>query len=102
MNDEIPIACTLNDAEFRLRERAVLQKIRAAVIETNETANGYIFYFPSDDASFAALNEFIVLERRCCPFLDFRMTVPRGHGDIQLELSGLDGAKGFIEANFKP
>lgn len=99
-NANIPILCTLNDAEFRARERDVLQKIKASVLSTNETDNGYTFRFPSDDASFAALNEFIVLERRCCPFLDFKITVPRGLGDIDLELSGPDGAKEFISANF--
>lgn len=99
-NANIPILCTLNDAEFRARERHVLQKIKAAVIEANETETGYAFRFPSDDASFAALNEFIVLERRCCPFLDFKMIVPRGERDIQLELSGSEGAKEFIAANF--
>ncbi len=100
MEGQIPIICTLNDAEFRDRERDVLQRIKAAVLSMNETDNGYAFRFPSDDASFAALNEFIVLERRCCPFLDFRMTIPRGLGDIHLELSGPEGAKEFIAANF--
>ena len=98
--DHITILCTLNDAEFRERERDVLQKIKASVLSTHETESGYAFRFPSDDVAFAALNEFIVLERRCCPFLDFKMTVPRGEGDIFLELSGPEGAKEFIEANF--
>ncbi len=103
MSDEnIPIVCTLNDAEFREREQVVLRKIEDLVLTAEETGSGFIFCFPPDDASFAALNEFIVLERRCCPFLDFKMTVPRGEGDILLELSGPDGAKEFIAANFNP
>jgi hypothetical protein len=100
--NEIPIVCTLSDAEFRERERVVLEKIRAAVVDAVETDEGFVFTFPSDDDSFAALNEFIVVERRCCPFLDFKMTVPRGAGLIQLELSGPEGAKDFIAANFTP
>lgn len=98
----IPVVCTLNDQAFRERELAVLGKIKAAVLETSEVPNGYAFRFASDDDSFAMLNEFIVLERRCCPFLDFKMTVPRGSGDIQLDLSGSQGAKEFIAAHFKP
>ncbi len=99
--EDIPIVCTLSDAEFREREREVIQRLMPTVIERSETDTGYSFRFPSDDASFAALNDFIVLERRCCPFLDFKMTVPRGEGDIELELSGPEGAKEFIEANFR-
>ncbi|MCA1590943.1 MAG: hypothetical protein LC734_11295, partial [Acidobacteria bacterium] len=78
MSEEIPIVCTLNDAEVRERERTVLAKIKTSVLATNETDDGYAFRFRSDDDAFAMLNEFIVLERRCCPFLDFTMTVPRG------------------------
>ncbi|MGB7070379.1 MAG: hypothetical protein WBD22_12875 [Pyrinomonadaceae bacterium] len=100
--ENIPIICTLNDDEFRRRERDVLAAIKASVLTAEETANGYIFSFSFDDATFAALNEFIVLERRCCPFLDFKMTVPRGEGGLFLELSGPDGAKEFIAANFRP
>jgi hypothetical protein len=103
MNDnDIPIVCTLNDAEFRDRERTVLERVKSAVREVTENENGYAFRFPSDDDSFAILNEFIMLECRCCPFLDFAITVPRGNGDINLELSGPVGAKDFIAANFKP
>lgn len=97
---DTPIVCTLNDAEFRERERNVLQTIKASMLSTDETDSGYAFRFPSDDASFAALNEFIVLERRCCPFLDFKLTIPRGLGEIRLELSGPEGAKEFIADNF--
>lgn len=100
--EEIPIICTLNDEEFRKREQTVLNAVKKSVLETEETTGGYSFRFPSNDASFAALNEFIVLERRCCPFLDFKLTVPRGDGDLFLELSGPDGAKEFIAANFRP
>ena len=96
----IPVVCTLNDDEFREREDLVLKKIKSLAFAAEETSNGFAFSFPSTDEAFAALNEFIVLERRCCPFLDFKLTVPRGNGDIRLELSGPDGAKGFIASNF--
>ena len=101
MTDQL-IVCTLNDVEFRERERTVLDQLKASVIAVTETTSGYAFRFPSDDASFAALNEFIVLERRCCPFLDFNLTVPRGLGEIRLEVSGAEGVKHFIETSFLP
>lgn len=102
MNDkDIPIACTLNDAEFQERERAVMQKLIPTVLETIETESGYAYHFPSEGDSLANLAEFIVLERECCPFLDFKLTVVRAGGDIWLELSGPPGAKEFIASFFK-
>jgi len=96
----IPIICTLNDAEFRERERKVLDRMKSATTEAAELKNGYALSFALNEDSFAMLNEFIVVERRCCPFLDFKMTVLRGDEAITLELSGADGAKEFIAASF--
>jgi hypothetical protein len=100
MNNDIPIVCTLNDDAFRERERSVIQKLMPTVLDMTETEEGFVFRFPSDDASFRGINEFIVLERKCCPFLDFKMTVGRGNGDILLELSGGEGVKEFINQTF--
>lgn len=100
--EEIPIVCTLNDEEFREREKTILNAVKKSVSVTEETREGYRFRFPSNDATYNALHEFIDLERRCCPFLDFRLTVPRGEGDLVLELSGPNGAKEFIAAHFRP
>jgi hypothetical protein len=97
---DIPIVCTLNDAEFHERERAVIQKLMPSVLETVETAEGYAYHFPSEGDSLANLGEFIILERQCCPFLDFKLTALRGNGDIWLELSGPPGAKEFIASVF--
>jgi hypothetical protein len=97
---DIPIICTLNDEEFRNREKAVLSAIKKSFLVAEETTGGYNIRFPSNDVTLAALSEFISLERRCCPFLDFKLTVPRGGGDLFLELSGPEGAKEFIATNF--
>jgi hypothetical protein len=95
----IPIACTLNTTEFHERERDVLQKLLPKAIRT-ESEKGYVYHFPSDDECFREIAEFIELERQCCPFLDFKLTVPRGSGEIILELSGPPGAKAFIGSTF--
>ncbi len=98
---DIPIICTLTDSEFRERERSVLSKLKPAVLETQETENGYRCYrFSPDDSTLTNLNEFVILERKCCPFLDFHLTVERGNGGIWLELSGSEGVKEFIAATF--
>jgi hypothetical protein len=43
----------------------------------------------------------INLERKCCPFLDFKITLKAGSADLWLELTGAKGAKEFIAATFK-
>jgi hypothetical protein len=97
----LPIACTLTDAEFRERERAILRKLMQTVLERKELADGYGFRFSSDDDLLKEITEMIILERKCCPFLDFEITLEAGSGDIRLEITGATGAKEFIAATFK-
>jgi hypothetical protein len=46
------------------------------------------------------LAEIIDLERRCCPFLNFRLTVRSGTDHVSLELTGADGTKEIIQSLF--
>ena len=99
---EIPIVCTLQSAEFHEREAAIQKGLMARVIGMSELDVGYAFRLPADDDAYREVTEFIDLERRCCPFLDFRLSVPRGSGDITLEVNGPPGAKEFISKTFRP
>jgi hypothetical protein len=103
MNDinSIPIACALTDDEFREREQAVLQKFRQQVIETRELDDGYAYRINNDDDSLREITELVLLERICCPFLDFKIIVAAADGGLWLEMIGAKGAKEFIAATFK-
>jgi hypothetical protein len=101
MNDAtLPIACALNDAEFREREQSILQKLMRAVLERKELPGGCGFRFAADDDLLREITEMIILERKCCPFLDFKILLESGGNDIWLELTGAQGAKEFIAATF--
>lgn len=99
---EIPIVCTLQSAEFHEREAAIQKGLMSRVVAVSELETGYAYRLPADDHAFREATEFIDLERRCCPFLDFLLSVPRGSGDITLELTGPPGAKEFISKTFRP
>lgn len=98
---ELPVACNLTDAELQERRTEVLQKAGQAVLEVKETKNGYAYRFPSDDGWLNELAHIISLERRCCSFLDFRLTVEAGNGPIWLELTGPQGTKDFLASLFQ-
>jgi hypothetical protein len=99
MND-LPIACTLTSAELQARRSTVLEKVRRAVIEVRELEHGYAYSFPSDGQCLQELASMIELERRCCPFLQFRLTVEPNGGATWLELTGPEGTKDFLAATF--
>ena len=100
MNSTLPVACSLTDSEFRERRNSVLREARQKMLEVKEIADGYNYRFPSDDDSLAQIINLVRLERKCCPFLQFRITVESGNGDIWLELTGAQGTKDFLASLF--
>jgi len=99
MND-LPIACSLTSAELQERRQTILKQLRSAVFEVRELDDGYSYSFPSGGQMLAEIGSMIELERQCCPFLRFRLTVDANDGPIWLELTGPDGTKEFLKEVF--
>jgi hypothetical protein len=100
-NLNIPIACGLNDAEFRERREKVVRNLEKSVIEIEELDEGYTFSFPSTDETLTELIDFIRVEKICCPFLNFKMTLKAGEANVRLELTGTEGTKTFLASLFQ-
>lgn len=96
MGPAIPIRCELTDAELRHRRKDYLDKIAGALIESGELENGFKYRFRIADMLIQDLAEVIDLERRCCPFLNFKMSVESGKESVSLELTGPQGTKEMI------
>jgi hypothetical protein len=96
MTREIPIACTLSGPELRERERTVLAELRAHTRAVREHPDGYVLELARSDEALAAAAATIRLERRCCPFLRFTLTVEPGDGAIELALTGAPGTREFL------
>ncbi|HET7107458.1 MAG TPA: hypothetical protein VFI38_11660 [Candidatus Acidoferrum sp.] len=103
MSDEISIACTLTDAEFREREALLLARFKAAVGEATEVPDGFTFSAPGAKEWIALLAEVMAAERECCPFLRFALTAEPDMGVVTLSVTGPAAAKPLIKKLlFKP
>lgn len=100
MKREIPIACALTDSELRRRREDYLDKIAASVIDFEELPDGFSYRFPSEKSILQNLVEIIDLERKCCPFLNFRLVLEAGEDFASLELTGGEGTKELISSLF--
>lgn len=87
-------------AELQERRRDVLSKVRGLVSEVKELENGFAYQFP-DGTLLPELANLIQLERQCCPFLSFRLTVEAGHAAVSLEMTGPAGTKEFLAEIFR-
>jgi len=96
---DLPIACDLTalTPEERDRWQIVLGAVAQAIIGRSELANGFELCFDATRLDLAAVGEWIALERRCCPFLHFRLDI-EPTGKIILALTGGRGVKEFLRA----
>jgi hypothetical protein len=97
---DISVACSLTSAELQERRRTILSKVRDSVLETVELESGFAYRFPPDSAIISQLATLVELERQCCPFLRFRITVEEADGPIWLELTGPEGTKELLASLF--
>jgi hypothetical protein len=87
--------------EERARHKQLTEKLMAARREIVEMDKGYEFQFSPADVSLAELAEWVVMESSCCPFFDFHIDLEREGKLACLRLTGEEGIKAFIHAEFK-
>jgi hypothetical protein len=84
----------------RARHKQLGEKLTAARKEIVETDKGYEFQYSPADISLAELAEWVSAESKCCPFFDFHIDLEREGKLLCLRLTGEDGVKAFIRAEF--
>jgi hypothetical protein len=99
---ESPFACDRLALTPELRKRhfdVVGPKLRALRTGVRELPDGYEFAFPSDQATFELLAEWVNQERLCCPFFDIGIRLESEGGPLWLRLTGRPGTKDFIKVD---
>ena len=84
----------------RARHKQLGEKLTAARKEIVETDKGYEFQYSPADISLAELAQWVAAESKCCPFFDFHLDVERQGTLLCLRLTGEEGIKAFIQAEF--
>jgi len=84
----------------RARHKQLSEKLMAARKEIVETEKGYEFRFSSANVTLAELADWAAAESRCCPFFDFHIDLEREGKLLCLRLTGEEGIKAFIRAEF--
>lgn len=77
------------------------KRLAGARLKTVELADGYAFQLQSESVPLADVADWVVNERKCCPFFDFEIELEGDGGPLWLKLRGKDGVKQFIRMEFK-
>ena len=86
--------------EERAHHKQLSEKLMAARKGIQETAKGYEFQFSPKSVSLAELADWVAAESKCCPFFDFHLDLEREGKLLCLRLTGEEGIKAFIRAEF--
>jgi hypothetical protein len=98
-----PLACdrnALNESE-RKEIRELIGKFTGAVREQRELEDGFAFGLMHASSALAIVARWVELERKCCPFLRFRIDVEPGEAKWRLTVTGPPGAKEVLRAGWK-
>jgi hypothetical protein len=98
-----PFACNRAALTAQARKRhfdELSPALRARKTSIRELRDGFAFQFPSDTATFDLVSEWVSGERLCCPFFDIDIYTERESGGLSMRLTGREGVKQFIRADF--
>jgi hypothetical protein len=90
----------LNPTE-RARHKQLTDKLLATRTNIVEWEKGYEFQFSPSTISLAELADWVAAEGRCCQFFDFHIDLERRGSLLCLRLTGDEGIKPFIRAEFQ-
>jgi hypothetical protein len=93
---QLPVACTLTEPEMARRRAGLFADLKRRRQEARWSPEGVVLRYGPEPDTLALLTEFIQLERRCCPFLHFRLTVGPGDNPAWLELTGPPGTRELL------
>jgi hypothetical protein len=99
---ETPFFCNIKALSpvERVEHQALTARLAESILKTRELADGYAFEVDGSRFSIRDLATWSDFERRCCPFFDFTLEARRENGPVTLQLTGRDGVKQFIKAEF--
>lgn len=93
---DLPIACTLGPAAVKARREDLLGGLVRRSMERVDLPNGYRVRFDPTDDVLSAIARVVEVERQCCRFLTFEVTIEPDNGPIWLEFSGPPGTRDFL------
>jgi hypothetical protein len=84
--------------EGAIRHKALVEKLVAAVTESEELEDGYLIKF---SGQFREAGEWLDGVRGCCPTIEYTVAFTPQSGPVTLRIFGGPGAKEFIREEFR-
>ena len=90
------IACKLTSIELQKYKTEVITLLKDNILKREELSNGYHYTFAGSDTILDQLIIFIKVERQCCNFLSFNLSIEDDQSSIVVKITGPNGTNKFI------
>ena len=94
MPQTLPIACTLNAADFSAREALIADLGRDALLDASQDGPRAVLRFAAGEGISERIDAFVAGERACCAFLT--MGVTRTGDEIELRIDAPSDAEAVL------
>lgn len=91
------IQCNLIGEELLERKQILKDSIFSQVISKEKSTDGYIFYFEDDTKLLSSVLEHVQIEKACCPFFKFDISILPNNQGFALQISGTKSAIEMID-----
>ena len=91
------LVCRLQGPELTKRLALLKEEIFNEVKSVKEFDRGYSFEFVVSEEFVIKLMDYVLSERKCCPFFQFDVSFPPGKEHFSLTISGSPDAKEMIK-----
>lgn len=95
---DLPIVCTLTLDALRARREGLLAELLRQSTGHELLAEGLRLRFAPSGDTLANIARAVEVERHCCRFLRFTVTVEPDQGPMTLEFTGPQGTREFVAA----
>ena len=90
--------CTLGPDALRARRQGLLTALLQQSSGKELLKDGLRLRFPASSETLSKITETVDVERHCCRFLRFAITVEPDEGEITPDLTGPEGTREFVAA----
>ena len=90
------ISCSLTDGELIDRKLELETKIFSKLKKKVELEDGFIYYFDDEERLAETITEFMLKEKKCCPFFKFDISILPFEKGIAFQISGSKGVKDLL------
>jgi len=90
------IQCSLIEEDLLERKKLLQKTIFSKVQKKEKSLNGYIYYFNDEANLLASVLEHVQIEKACCPFFKFDISILPYDNGFALQISGSEDALEMI------